>query len=208
MQMNQDRHEEEIIDDYDTVRLRAMTLSFQNNIHTIANARGWLAEFGQVLPADWACNFAAQFGRLEILKYFKQQGCGWTARTCAMAAVGGHLLVLSWLRDPNNPWGQCPWDKWTCTYAASYGYLNILQWARHNGCDWEEFTCNMAARSGHLDILQWAIRNGCDWSAYYCYSFARDNGHHEVALYIEGMNYVYGVRNGVNDEDETEDNNT
>jgi hypothetical protein len=62
----------------------------------------------------------------------------------------------------------------------------------------------MAARSGHLDILQWAIRNGCDWSAHYCYSFARNNGHHKVTQWIEWMNY----KNGVNDEDETDDNST
>jgi hypothetical protein len=94
MQTNQGRHEE-IIDDYDMDRLGTMLFSFQNNICTIANARDWLAEFGQVLPSDWACNFAAQFGRLVILKYFKQKGCGWSARMCAMTAVGGHLLVLT-----------------------------------------------------------------------------------------------------------------
>jgi hypothetical protein len=150
------------------------TSSFQHCVHTVAAAQIWLAEIGrnnnanQSSPADRACNLAAQFGRLEILQYFKQQGCIWTAKTCELAAKGGHLLLLQWMRTPNDWWGQCPWSKDTCTAAAAHGNLHILQWARANGCDWDEYTCSLAAQNGHFHILQWARANGCDWDKWTC----------------------------------------
>jgi hypothetical protein len=48
---------------------------------------------------------------------------------CALAARGGYLEMLTWLRGHH-----CPWDAWTCAYAARGGHLEVLRWAReHRG---------------------------------------------------------------------------
>ena len=61
--------------------------------------------------------------------------CPWNEKTCAEAAVGGHLEVLQWARE-----NGCPWNEWTCGWAALLGHLEVLQWARQNGCPWDEWT--------------------------------------------------------------------
>ena len=102
------------------------------------------------------CNFAAQYGHLEVLQWARLNGCPWTDWTCSWAAKGGHLEVLQWARL-----NGCLWDDWTCYSAAGGGHLDVLQWARLNGCPWDERTCAYAAQKGHLEVLQWARVNGC-----------------------------------------------
>jgi hypothetical protein len=75
---------------------------------------------------------------------------------CSLAARGGHLPVLQWLRA-----NGCPWDESTCEEAAGGGHLAMLQWANANGCPWDVSTSTSAAAGGHLDVLQWANANGC-----------------------------------------------
>ena len=40
--------------------------------------------------------------------------------TCRVAARGGLLGVLKWLREL-----ECPWDERTCWGAASYGWREV-----------------------------------------------------------------------------------
>ena len=40
-------------------------------------------------------NIVAQKGHLNVVKYLKENGCTWNLETCAFAAKGGHLEVLS-----------------------------------------------------------------------------------------------------------------
>ena len=82
-------------------------------------------------------NFAAHFGQLEALKYAREHGAPWESFTCALAARGGHLHVLQWLRaDGCRLLERCPWDGRTCQFAAMNGHLHVLQWAYENGCAW------------------------------------------------------------------------
>ena len=46
-----------------------------------------------------------------------------------MAAAGGHLEVLQWLRA-----NGCPWDVNTCRRAFAGGHYDMLEWAKANGC--------------------------------------------------------------------------
>jgi len=46
-----------------------------------------------------------------------------------VAATGGQLEVLQWLRT-----NGCPWNADTCSVAATGGHLEVLQWLRANGC--------------------------------------------------------------------------
>ena len=110
-----------------------------------------------------------------MLIWAREQGCPWEEKPpgrssdalwdvhcCALAARGGHLTVLKWLRcgsserilkEEHGPWSvssddggsdvdvtprACPWDEWTCANAAAGGHLEVLKWARVHGCHWEE----------------------------------------------------------------------
>jgi len=52
-----------------------------------------------------------------------------------IAAIGGHLEVLEWVREH-----LCPWDASTCACAANAGRLEVLKWARENHCPWDART--------------------------------------------------------------------
>jgi len=96
-------------------------------------------------------------------------GCPWEARTCSIAAAGGHLEVLQWAHVEEG----CPWDSSTCKYAARAGHMEILRWANGNGCPLSEQThgcvggvggiCWHAAKGGHLEMLKWAREHDCLW---------------------------------------------
>ena len=51
---------------------------------------------------------------------------------CELAAGGGQLEVLRWLREHGYPWGASTCD------AASRGHLDVLKWLREQGCPWSE----------------------------------------------------------------------
>ena len=78
----------------------------------------------------------------------RAENCPWDEKTCAGAALGGHLQVLQWARA-----NDCPWDKRTCAGAALGGHLKVLQWARANGCQWDEESVAAAAEGGHLEVM-------------------------------------------------------
>ena len=66
-----------------------------------------------------------------------------------MAAWGGHLEVLQWLRGEG-----CPWDMETCYEAVDKGHVEVLRWARENGCPWNAGTrYRAAAELGYTDDL-------------------------------------------------------
>ena len=49
------------------------------------------------------CEFAAQFGKLEVLQWARANGCPWDEYTSHVAAQGGHLEVLHWLHANGCP---------------------------------------------------------------------------------------------------------
>ena len=62
-----------------------------------------------------------------------------------VAAKGGQLKELQWLRAKG-----CPWDAEACMNAANGGHLEVLRWSRANGAPWVEMTCTGAAQGGQL----------------------------------------------------------
>ena len=52
---------------------------------------------------DEGCQFAAEGGHLEVLKWLRAEGCPWDEWACAWALRGGHLEVLEWLRAAGCP---------------------------------------------------------------------------------------------------------
>jgi hypothetical protein len=71
----------------------------------------------------------------------------------AIAARGGHLEVLKWLRAKK---GRCSWTSRVCESAAGQGCLQIIQWLRTQRppCPWNKETCGAAARGSHVEVLQ------------------------------------------------------
>ena len=63
---------------------------------------------------------------MEILKWLRSQDppCPWDEHTCTLAAEGGHLEVLKWLRREG-----CPWDMSTWRLAAQ----STREWLQENG---------------------------------------------------------------------------
>ena len=106
--------------------------------------------------------------------------------TCALAASGGHLETLQWLRSQG-----CAWDYHTCAWAASNGRLKCLQWARSQGCPWDEDTCFWAARDGHFECLQWARENGCPWYANLMCDDAAEHGRLAVLKWVRGQGFYW-----------------
>ena len=71
---------------------------------------------------------AANNGRLECLKYARENGCPWDENTCTAAALHGYLECLKYAHE-----NGCPWDEWTCEGAAEHGHLECLKYAHENG---------------------------------------------------------------------------
>ena len=87
----------------------------------------------------------AVVGSVEQLRYARDLGCPWDARTCAAAAAVGTLDVLQYARA-----NGCAWDASTASAAAQGGHLEVLRWAKSNGCPIETIACAKAARGGRV----------------------------------------------------------
>lgn len=113
-----------------SVQSELLGLGFSQKVMTYAGKGGSIdtvnflkKTFGlKLTPALFA--MAAFFGRLDLMKYLKSQGCRWDKRVCWMAAHNGHLEALKWARSE-----RCPWDpklalevakKWNHTQVVDY----------------------------------------------------------------------------------------
>lgn len=121
---------------------------------------------------------AVKHGHLAVARWAHDKGGILTSQTCRLAAMGGSIDILEWLRSTEGK-SQCPWNAQTCTYAAGKGQLAAIQWARANGCTWGKSTCSFAARGGHLAVLKWLREEGCPWDENTC-SYAARGGYMEV----------------------------
>lgn len=111
-------------------------------------------EFLSLLPNEkhwpYLCDALARFGRLDSLKWAKQNNFFWITGTCTKAAKGGHLNVLQWMREQG-----CNGD-WETTYAAAkHGHVEVLKWTVENGCKLSVRCKWIAAVRGHLGVLQY-----------------------------------------------------
>ena len=117
----------------------------------------WFHERG--CPWDQNCCAAARGGHLEVLMWLKEEGCPgyekilaearcrgfldiviWATENgcyeslddtnyCRLAAEGGHLKTLKWLREHG-----FPWDCHTTFGAGILGHADVFFWAVENGC--------------------------------------------------------------------------
>jgi hypothetical protein len=124
------------------------------------------ADYGKMAYTDGLafCQVAAAGGHLEVLQFLRANDFSWDYPVYDAAAGGGHLRVLRWMWETMGSQAQSEWsDAETVHRAALGGHLAVLQWLREKGSEWDELTCESAALEGHLEVLQWARANGAPW---------------------------------------------
>jgi hypothetical protein len=87
-----------------------------------------------------ACTHAAIDGNLPMLKWLRESGCAWDARTLEDAIRLGHLETVKWATAQRPP---CPWPS-----------SNL----------WSNGACDMAIMSrasNALELLKWLVTQGC-----------------------------------------------
>jgi hypothetical protein len=127
-------------------------------------------------------------GHRSVVNMFWNTDVGLSAWACQHAADHGRLWFLKAIRAHAAARGiACPWDEYTCGAAAANGRLRCLRYARANGCPWDERVCRIAAARGHLKCLEYAVRNGCPWEARTCALAAAFGGRLACLEYVHRM---------------------
>ena len=114
----------------------------------------WAREEKKCKWNERTINAAAEQGNLEMVQYCVANECPIDAWACALAADGGQLECLKYLREE----AKAPWDSRTAAWAAEYGQLHILEFLVELNYDqFSTYACNNAANSGHLDCLKYLL---------------------------------------------------
>ena len=62
-----------------------------------------LLQLNMVIWNERTCAEAALYGKLEILKWLRTNGCPWDKRVCDYAIKFGYMELLKWARENNCP---------------------------------------------------------------------------------------------------------
>jgi hypothetical protein len=124
---------------------------------------------------------AARQGNLGMVKYCVANECPIDVEACALAADGGQLECLKYLREE----AKAPWDSDTAAWAAANGYLHILEYLVERKFDkYIELACERAAEEGHLDCLRYIHETAkAPWDAWGVF-WAHKNNQTECLQYL------------------------
>ena len=108
---------------------------------------------------EWACAYAAKNGRLECLKYLRQEAkAPWNRGTASMAAGKGHLHILEYLVE--RKFDQ--YNEYACRNAAENGHLDCLQYLHETAkAPWNSEAVRNAHEKKHPDCVQYLLDNDC-----------------------------------------------
>jgi hypothetical protein len=125
-------------------------------------------------------NGAAFAGKLStVIWLYTEHQCAFNSGTGAHAAGGGHVNVLSWLKEQG-----VVFDKNTMNAAALLGKVSTCAYRHAEGCPWNEVTAFAAACRKHWDTVRWLREHGCPWiSDQICLNAAEQGS-------IENMSYM------------------
>ena len=115
-------------------------------------------------------HYATSNGNLEIMKWFRSNGCGFTDNTFGDAALNGNLENMKWLLE-----NGCHFNYDTFTRAAENGNLENMKWLFSYGCKFDGYTFDGPAKHGNLDTMKWLLENGCGFG-HNTFNFAVKNG--------------------------------
>ena len=111
-------------------------------------------------PIDgWACAGAASLGRLECLKYLREEvKAPWNSDTAYFAACYGHLHILEYLVERKYD----EYDGDACSFAAEEGHLDCLRYLHETAkAPWDEEAVREAHKNKHPDCVQYPLDNDC-----------------------------------------------
>lgn len=102
------------------------------------------------------CAAIAEFGKLDLLQFARENGCSWIQETSISAARAGHVHIIKWAMLHG-----CPCVRDTVDAAARGGHLDVLRWLRMNDYACDDWVMKVAAYRGHLHVLRWLQENKC-----------------------------------------------
>jgi len=111
-------------------------------------------------PIDvYACTCAAENGRLECLKYLREEvKAPWDEKTATWAALNGHLHILEYLVERKYD----KYDECACWFAAKYGHLDCLKYLHETAkAPWNFGAVRDAQKNKHLECVQYLLDNNC-----------------------------------------------
>jgi hypothetical protein len=106
-----------------------------------------------------ACEFAAENGQLECLKYLREEAkAPWEWCTAYRAAGNGHLHILEYLVERKYD----EYDEWACQFAAEEGHLDCLKYLHETAkAPWDYRAVRKAHKYNETDCLQYLLDNDC-----------------------------------------------
>jgi hypothetical protein len=111
-------------------------------------------------PINWsACGCAASGGRLEVLKYLREEAkAPWDSSTATWAAENGHLHILEYLVERKYD----KFDRWACVWAAKFGHLDCLKYLHETAkAPWDEVAIREAHFKDQTECVQYLLDNDC-----------------------------------------------
>nr|WIL03652.1 ankyrin repeat protein [Cedratvirus plubellavi] len=114
---------------------------------------GWIRR--KFWTYGYVCELAAEYNRLDILKWARKTGSDWDAMVLYNSAEKGYLEVLEWaLKDG---YEMCTEVFYS---AAEKGQLEILQWLVENYYSfWDEGVLDAAIQTCQVEIIKYIINN-------------------------------------------------
>jgi len=108
---------------------------------------------------EYACEYAAENGHLECLKYLREEvKAPWDWGTAALAALNGHLHILEYLVE--RKYDQ--YDVYVCAYAAMNGHLDCLKYLHETAkWPWDSRAVRFAHENNQTECLQYCLDNDC-----------------------------------------------
>jgi hypothetical protein len=107
----------------------------------------------------WACENAARYGHLEVLKYLREEAkAPWGSSTASYAAENGHLHILEYLVE--RKYDQ--YSGFECEYAAKFGHLDCLKYLRETAkAPWNYWAVRAAHAKNQPECVQYLLDNNC-----------------------------------------------
>ena len=106
-----------------------------------------------------ACAYAVITGRLECLKYLREEvKAPWGSGTASLAAQSGNLHILEYLVERKYD----KYSEWACGFAAEKGHLDCLKYLHETAkAPWDGGAVRGAHRNKHPECLQYLLDNNC-----------------------------------------------
>lgn len=140
----------------------------------------WRRAYGTTTTTS-ICQAVTSAERIRIVLPTLRLRCSLNNAAFFHTSKNGNAPVLDLLLANKRPTAL-----YACTSGAvAGGNLQTLSWAVSNGFPLDNFVCYGAASSGNLPMLKWASCSGCAWDPESCREVAAQNGHVEIAYFLD-----------------------